>query len=221
LSLVLFLAQAAGISLTGVLAPGPITAVCAAKGSRSPHAGGLVTIGHVIAEAAMMAAVFLLADRLRNEVEVRSGVYLAGAAVLLLMGAAMLVSAMRTAGRRGPPAEDGAPAEPTDSRLARAAESPLVLGLVLSAGSPYVIVWWLTVGAGLIMGSLEFGLIGFVLFAIVHWSCDLGWNWLVSAASYRGGRLLGGRAQLAIEGVCGVFLLFMAARFALDGVMRT
>jgi len=220
LSLVLFLAQAAGISLTGVLAPGPITAVCAAKGSRSPHAGGIVTIGHVIAEAALMAAVFLLAGRLRDQVELRSGVYLAGAAVLLLMGAAMLVGIARRLGRRGAPADDGPPAEPTDSRLARAAGSPLVLGLLLSAGSPYVIIWWLTVGAGLIMGSLQFGLTGFVLFAIVHWSCDLGWNWLVSAASYKGGRLLGGRAQLAIEGACGVFLLFMAVRFALDGVMK-
>ena len=51
----------------------------------------------------------------------------------------------------------------------------------LAAGNPGFVIWWLAVGAGLVLRAVECGPIGFMRFAIVHWSCDLGWNWLVSA----------------------------------------
>ena len=36
---------------------------------------------------------------------------------------------------------------------------------------------------------------GMVLFAIVHWLCDLGWLEVLSVAGYQGSQVLGRRAQ--------------------------
>lgn len=53
-----FLLEASLISLSGVMAPGPLTTVTVGKGSRSPHAGGLVAIGHGIVEFPLMIFIF-------------------------------------------------------------------------------------------------------------------------------------------------------------------
>ena len=53
-----FLVQAVLISLTGVMAPGPITAVTIAKGSESKHAGAWIAIGHGVVEFPLMVLIF-------------------------------------------------------------------------------------------------------------------------------------------------------------------
>ena len=50
-----FLAEAVFISLSGVLAPGPLSASTVAHGNRSPHAGAVVAMGHGIVEFPLMA----------------------------------------------------------------------------------------------------------------------------------------------------------------------
>jgi threonine/homoserine/homoserine lactone efflux protein len=219
MELALFLLAAGSISLSGVLAPGPITAVTAAKGAESPHAGAWVTVGHTLVEIAVMAALFFGARELSESGPLKAGIGLAGAAVLLFMGVSMLRALRSGGGDEGEgETEDAPPPEPARG-LARATSSPLMAGIVLSAGNPYFIIWWLTVGAGLVLKSIEFGVIGFLLFALVHWSCDLGWNWLVSALSYGGSKALGPRFQWGVQLVCGVFLVFMAAWFGYDGAV--
>ena len=44
-----FLIEAVLISLSGVIAPGPVTAVCVGHGSKSPHAGVAIAVGHGLA----------------------------------------------------------------------------------------------------------------------------------------------------------------------------
>ena len=56
--LLTFLLEAVLVSLSGVMAPGPITAVTIGKGSDSPHAGALVAVGHGIVEFPLMIAIF-------------------------------------------------------------------------------------------------------------------------------------------------------------------
>lgn len=56
--LLTFLFEAVLISLSGVLAPGPITAVTIGKGKESPHAGAFVAIGHGIVEFPLIISIF-------------------------------------------------------------------------------------------------------------------------------------------------------------------
>ena len=49
-----FLLEAVLISLSGVIAPGPVTAVTVSKGTKSPHAGAMIALGHGIVEIPLM-----------------------------------------------------------------------------------------------------------------------------------------------------------------------
>ena len=198
-----FLLQAILISLSGVMAPGPLTVVVVGKGARSPWAGALIALGHGIVEFPLMALIVVgLAPVLRHQT-VAAAIGLAGGAVLLWMGVGLLRSL------RGPAPVAG-------EREA----SPLAAGILMSAGNPYFIVWWATVGATLVLGAWEFGLWSLVLFAVIHWSLDLIWYFVLSSASYRGVRLLGPRFLSAVSLAAGLLLLFFGVRFVLDALPR-
>ena len=57
--LLLFLGQVVVISLSGVMAPGPVTAAAIGMGARSRYAGMLLAIGHGIVEFPLMILIVL------------------------------------------------------------------------------------------------------------------------------------------------------------------
>ena len=195
-----FLLDTFFISLSGVMAPGPLTATAVAEGSGSPHAGALVALGHGIVELPLMLAIFWgLGEVLRGD-RVGAAIGLAGGLFLLLLGAAML---------RRPAAARGTDPGPS---------SPVLAGVLLSAGNPYFLVWWATVGASLVSRALGFGWPGFLAFAALHWSCDLGWLYLLSRLAFRGSRLLGPGFARAVRLACGAFLLSFGGKFIADAL---
>jgi threonine/homoserine/homoserine lactone efflux protein len=197
-----FLLEAVAISLSGVMAPGPVTSVVVGKGSESPHAGALVAIGHGFVELPLMVAVFYGVDRLLEVPNTRAFIALVGGLFLLWMGLDMLRSLRR------------APLQDTGS-----SHPPVVAGVLLSAGNPYFLVWWATVGAALIARSVRFGLGGFLAFALAHWGCDLLWDYGLSALSFKGGQLFGARFQRTILLISGACLVFFGGRFVVDGTL--
>jgi threonine/homoserine/homoserine lactone efflux protein len=199
----LFLAEAVVISLSGVMAPGPVTATVVGKGSHSPAAGPLVALGHGIVEIPLMIAVFFGIGRLLEIPYLQAGIAVVGGAFMVVMGIEML----RSAGQSAP-----GPAEHE--------RSPLAAGILLSLGNPYFLVWWATVGAALIVRSFEFGLIGFVLLAAAHWLCDLVWSTFLSVLAFKGGQFFGRAFQRAVFVVCGILLLVFSVRLV-AGVVQS
>jgi threonine/homoserine/homoserine lactone efflux protein len=98
--------------------------------------------------------------------------------------------------------------------------TPLVAGVLLSAGNPYFLVWWATVGAALIARSVRFGLWGFLAFALTHWTCDLLWDYLLSALSFKGGQVFGASFRRSIFLLCGAFLVLFGGRFIIDAALH-
>ena len=199
----LFLSEAILISLSGVMAPGPITAVVVGKGSESPRAGALVAIGHGLVEFPLMVAVFFGIGALLEADYVRITIGIAGGLFILWMGIGMLRSIRQ---------EVLVHEQRVDSR------SPVMAGVLFSIGNPYFLVWWVTVGAALILRSVEFGAIGFVAFAVGHWLCDLLWDWFLSAVSFKGGQFFGNRFQQAVFALSGMLLLFFGGQLIFDTV---
>jgi threonine/homoserine/homoserine lactone efflux protein len=196
-----FLFEAMLISLSGVMAPGPITAVTVGKGNKSPHAGAMVAIGHGIVEFPLMISIFYGFGYLLNVFYVKAVIAFVGGLFLLVMGVDMFRSMKQY---------EVSPREYT--------HSPMVAGILLSLGNPYFLIWWATVGAALISRSVSFGLLGFLIFAILHWLCDFLWYYFLSALSFRGGRFFGRRFQKIVFAMCGIFLLFFSGIFILDAV---
>ncbi len=194
-----FLLQTVVISLSGVLSPGPITAVTIGQGSRSPYAGALVAIGHGVVEFPLMAAIYFGAGAILALDPVRAAVFSLGGLFLLFMGIGMLRNTGKTA-----------------FESTTGVRGPLAAGILLSLWNPYFLIWWATVGAALIVKAVGFGFIGFLVFALVHWTCDFLWYSFLSAVSFKGGHVFGAVFQRVVLAVCGTFLLFFGWKFLFD-----
>jgi threonine/homoserine/homoserine lactone efflux protein len=201
MSFVPFLLETVLISLSGVMSPGPMSAVTVGKGSESPHAGALIAIGHGAVEFPLILAIFWGFGYVLDIAYVKTGIALVGGILLLLIGAGMFRNLKQSEIQAR-----------TDTRY------PVLVGILLSVGNPFFLVWWVTVGAALISRSVRFGVWGLLAFALSHWMCDLVWCYFLSALSFRGGRFFGERFHRGVLMVCGAFMLFFGGKYIVDGV---
>jgi len=201
MSLLAFLSEAVFISLSGVMAPGPITAVVIGKGGESPHAGALVAIGHGLVELPLMVAIFLGIGQVLNLPIAIAAIGLAGGILLLVMSISMFRSIQQ---EKAASTRDG--------------RSPMVAGILLSLANPYFFVWWATIGAALILRSVKFGVWGFIALGLSHWVCDFLWDYFLSVLSFKGGQFFGNRFQKALFAASGVLLLYYGSRLLVDTV---
>lgn len=201
MTLVGFLISVVVISLSGVMAPGPVTAAAITYGTRSPWAGARMAVGHGVIEIPLIFLLMLGLDRVLDSPGGRVVIGLVGGLYLLWMGASML----REIGRGG----EGAP--PVH-------KGPMMTGFLLSATNPYFLVWWATVGLNMAIQARELGVTALVLFAGVHWVCDLVWLGILSGTSYYGANLLNRRNRGIILGVCAAAVFAFGVWFIYDAV---
>ncbi len=195
-----FLLSAITISLSGVMAPGPVTAATLAAGSRSRHAGVWIAVGHGVVEFPLVLLIMAGMNLVFQIKGVQIGIGLAGGLMLMVMGGRIFKDL----------------AHDNDSSAKYSEKSPLWIGILLTGGNPYFLLWWATVGMTLAVQAWQLGVVAFALFALVHWLCDLAWLEILSQASYRGTRLFGARTQKAINLVCGTALIVFGLLFLWD-----
>ena len=177
------------ISLTGVMAPGPVTAVTITKGASRPGAGALIALGHGIIEMPLIVLIGLGFATVLAVPAVRVVVGIAGGLVLIWMSVGMLRTPVQAFAER------------------REVGSGCVLaGLTTTAANPYWFVWWATVGAALVASASAWGLVGLLAFALAHWMCDLGWLSFLSWGVFSSRRLWSPRVYRGILVACGAVL---------------
>lgn len=196
-SLLFFLIQVVVISLSGVMAPGPVTAAAVAMGTRSRWAGTLIAVGHGIIEFPLMILIMLGMDKLLKSTNAKIIIGLAGGVFLVIMAIQMLRN-LRSAQKEQ--------AKVTKS-------TPVLAGVILSAGNPYFLLWWATIGLALATTAKGFGIWAFGLFAVVHWLCDFVWLGVLSWASFKGSGLLGPRSHRIVLLICSLALLIFGVVF--------
>jgi threonine/homoserine/homoserine lactone efflux protein len=167
----LFLLSVILISLSGVMSPGPLFAVTIAKSSREKNAGALISVGHGIVEFPLMSLIYLGFDWIFASLLVQKTIGFVGGALMVYLGLKMLKTRKETG---------------SESPFLK--HSSIVSGILATAGNPYFLLWWATIGAFLVMNAALFGPLGFLLFAMVHWSCDLTWNVFVSFTFFKSRR---------------------------------
>lgn len=201
MSFLTFLLEAVLISLSGVMAPGPMTAVTIGKGNESPHAGALIAIGHGIVEFPLMISIFYGFGYLLNLFYVKVVAASVSGLFLLVMGISMFRNVKQV-----------------EISSSKCTHSSMIAGILLSLGNPYFLIWWVTVGVALILRSVSFGVFGFLIFALLHWLCGFLWCYFLSALSFKGGRFFGRKFQKIVFAMCGVLLLFCSGKFIMDAV---
>ncbi len=197
MELFFFLITAVGVSLSGVMAPGPMTAAAIAMGTNNRFAGALIAIGHGIIEFPLMILIMLGMDKLLKSTPAQIVIGLAGGMFLLIMAIQMLRSLRNIETREVKVTKSG----------------PVAAGVILSGGNPYFLFWWATVGLTLAMTAKGLGIWAFALFAIIHWLCDFVWLQILSWASFKSTGLLGQRSQRIVLRICSVALIGFGAFF--------
>ena len=202
MSLLYFIPEVILISLSGVMAPGPMTAVTIGKGSESPHAGVLIAAGHGIVELPLIIFIFYGFGYFLRLSYVKTTIAFLGGFFLLFMSINMFFSIKKV----------------KYNFNKNIHSSSMIAGMLLSAGNPYFIIWWATIGAALILRSVNFGILGLVIFALLHWLCDFLWLYFLSALSFKGGQFFGKKFQQVASVICAVLLLFFSGKFIFDAL---
>jgi threonine/homoserine/homoserine lactone efflux protein len=202
MDILIFLAQVVAISLSGVLAPGPVTTSSIVMGAKNRFAGSLIAVGHGIVEFPLIILITFGAAEFFNSKNAQIIIGLAGGAMLLFMAYGIYKSA-----------------KSTESQTGKIFTSkPVLTGIVLSAGNPYFLVWWATVGLTLALQAKEIGIWAFAVFAIVHWLCDLSWYQILSWSSFKGATLLKGRGMSIVLIFCALAMGFFGIKFIADAI---
>lgn len=196
-----FMLKAALISLSAVLSPGPITALTVSKGTEHPLSGFYISIGHSIVELPLMILIMVGLDKYLQINWVRIVIGILGGLFLLKIGVGLLKNIF------------AAKIEQNNLNY-----TPIQSGVILTITNPYFLIWWATIGAMLINGAYQFGLMGVVLFMLIHLGCDFLWYIFLSTLTFKGGQFFGQRLQQVLFAVCGLFLLFSSGKFIYEAI---
>ena len=193
------------VGFSGAIMPGPLLAVDIAETPRSGwQTGPVLSIGHAIAEIAIVIVLALSVTALsENSIIVRI-IGLLGGLALIVMGAMMAWDILMkkisydTAGSK------------------TAGHKLIGKGITASLSNPYWFIWWATVGLAFIVEAKKFGIVGPVVFYFGHILSDFVWYTVVSIILWKGKKLLmGGGLRLLILR-CAAFLLYLGGWFIYD-----
>jgi threonine/homoserine/homoserine lactone efflux protein len=193
----LFLGSVALISLTGVMMPGPLFAVTIEKGAKRKNAGLLIAIGHGIVEFPLMFLIYygieqIVATDILQTVQISVG---------LIGGLIMMVMGVQTFRNR------------TVEKFENPKHESLIAGIWTTAANAGFILWWLTIGTTLIITARSFGLLPFIVFAVVHWLCDFSWYTGISFAIFKSRQLWTAKVHQAIFLFCFAVLVSFGVWF--------
>ncbi|MGC8849045.1 MAG: LysE family transporter [Candidatus Bathyarchaeia archaeon] len=201
LTLPAFLASVIAISLSGVMAPGPVLAVTISKGRMNGNAGAYIAVGHGIIEIPLMMGIYFGFAQLLVHDAVKSIVGLAGGLMLLYMG----FSNIRRPQGVGSEAKD-------------VSGSSILAGVIATGANPYFILWWATIGVALISTATNYGLLGFILFAVTHWSCDLIWDLILSKTVNKSKKIWSPAVNRAVNLACSIVLILFGGWFIYSAI---
>jgi threonine/homoserine/homoserine lactone efflux protein len=197
-SFYVFLVSVVLISLSGVLLPGPLFATTMEKAAKRKTAGVLIAVGHGIVEFPLMFLIYYWLSQIAIPDFVPITVGLVGGLLMMYMG-------FQTFRNR----------KKDNQKYASSKKDSLKAGIWTTAANAGFIIWWLTIGTTLILNAQIFGLMGFSVFAVVHWLCDFVWYSVVAFIIFKSRRFWSEKVHTAILIFCfAVFVGFGAWFFS-------
>lgn len=159
------------ISISGALAPGPLTAATASAGLKKGWKAGLETaLGHSLIELPLVFLLALGVAAFFKNPTANLIIGLIGSGFLLFFG----IGTIRDAVNLEKVPDPGFKRTPT----------PLATGIALTGLNPYFIAWWIGIGTPLINDAMRIaGFVGVGLLYIFHVWLDYAWLILIAALS--------------------------------------
>ena len=198
-----FLATVVVVTASGALAPGPLFAANLLQGAKGGlKSGFMMSVGHTLVELPLVILIALGISSVMSFPGFSLVVGLVGGCALIGFGLVQIVGAARHRIKLEEVQEAGIQ------------KKALVLGVGLTALNPYFILWWLTVGLGLVVQAVELGaLLGVLIMYVSHVWMDYAWLTGTAYLSARGRMLIGGRGyRLLLLGLA-AFLIYFGVGF--------
>lgn len=172
------------------------------------RAGWIIAAGHAILEFLLIVLIFLGFDSILNSNYAIIGIGIIGGALLMYLGAGMLVGAAKNT-----------------TKVIVADDKPryqnmLVSGFLISAANPYFLVWWTGVGLAFVMKSYTaFGIAGVAVYYLGHICADFIWYGSISTIIGTTKKFINEKAYRIIIGMLGIVLVVIGFYFLLDAAV--
>ena len=199
-----FAATVVLVSVSGVMAPGPLLAANIAQGmSGGARAGLKVASGHAAVELVLVLAVAAGAASLAGSPGAGRAIALAGAAGLFAFAALQARDSLRkTAGRPS------------------AGRGPLAAGALMTGLNPFFVAWWLTVGLKLVSDAVAaWSVPGVLAMFGMHVWMDFAWLAATAYLAGRGRRMLPERWRAAVGLALSAVMAYFGASFLAEALM--
>lgn len=196
------------IGFSGAMAPGPyLTMTITRTVTRGPRSAALMLVGHAALEGLLLVGFAFGLQEVLKSAYVSNVLAVVGGAFLLWMGWGLVSGAIR-----GTISPEGDASRPEPKMGA------ILHGAAVSLSNPYWSLWWATIGVKLAADGLAIGPLGVAAFFVGHELADVTWYGSVILATARGRTLITANVYRWIIGACALFLLYLGARFLLDGI---
>ena len=183
------------VSVSGVMAPGPLFAANVAYGLKGGVKTGIkMAIGHTIVELPLVILLGIGVFSLEIFPEFRTIISILGAITLFVFATIQIKTVLRK----------------EKIKISNPKQGPLVAGILLSALNPFFIIWWLSIGFKLISDAMilwSFG--GILIMFVLHIWMDFVWLGAVSFFASKSSGILSNRNyKVLMLGISGMLVYF-------------
>jgi threonine/homoserine/homoserine lactone efflux protein len=198
-----FLATVVIVTASGALMPGPLFAANLLEGTKGgAKSGFMISVGHMLVELPLVMLIGVGISSLLNLPGFSTVVGLIGGSALILFGAFQIRDVTRSS--FNVEAIEGTKVQ----------KRSLMLGVGLTGLNPFFIVWWLTVGLGLVVQAVELGaLLGVFIMYLSHVWMDYAWLTGTAYLSARGKTLLKARGYRLVLAGLALLLVYFGVGF--------
>lgn len=195
------------VTASGALAPGPLFFATVSHGAKSGAKSGLVfSIAHTLVEFTIVILFALGLLTVANKPLIRLIIGVVGGIVLIAFGIAQIRNSFTSKHE-----------EPRHG--ASSSRHLLLIGLAFTGLNPYFVLWWLTVGAQLIIISLAFAsLAGVVFMYLCHVWMDYVWLITVAHFAKKGRNIIGLKGYRFFMTVFGMVLIYYGFTFLIGAI---
>ena len=183
------------VSVSGVMAPGPLFAANVSYGLKGGAKTGIkMAIGHTIVELPLVILLGIGVFSLEVFPEFRTIISILGAITLFVFATLQIKTVLKK----------------ERTKMSNPKQGPLVAGVLLSALNPFFIIWWLSIGFKLISDAMilwSFG--GILIMFVLHIWMDFVWLGAVSFFASKSSGILSNRNyKVLMLGISGMLVYF-------------
>ena len=183
------------VSVSGVMAPGPLFAANVSYGLKGGAKTGIkMAIGHTIVELPLVILLGIGVFSLEIFPEFRTIISILGAITLFVFATIQIKTVLRN----------------EKIKTSNPKQEPLIAGILLSALNPFFIIWWLAIGFKLISDAMilwSFG--GILIMFVLHIWMDFVWLGAVSFFASKSSGILSNRNyKVLMLGISGMLVYF-------------